>query len=80
MSPYLFVMSMDVLACGVKDLPPWCMILADDIVLCSTRREEVGKKLRQEADYQQKENGTREVQCRYIGTWMGTQIYQSTRK
>ena len=38
-------MSMDVLACGIKDLSPWCMIFPDDIVLCSTRREEVENKL-----------------------------------
>ena len=34
-------MSMDVLARGIKYLSPWCMIFADDIVLCSTRRDEV---------------------------------------
>ena len=48
MSPYLFAMSMDVSACGIKDISSWCMIFADDIVLRSTRREEVEKKLRQE--------------------------------
>ena len=42
---YLFAMIMDVLACGIKDLSPWCMLYADDIVLCGTRREEVEKKL-----------------------------------
>ena len=36
---------MDVLACGIKDLSPWCMLHADDIALCGTRREEVKKKL-----------------------------------
>ena len=34
---------MDVLACGIKDLPPWCMLYPDDNVLCDTRIE-VGKK------------------------------------
>ena len=24
LSPYLFAMIMDVLACGIKDLSPWC--------------------------------------------------------
>ena len=36
---------MDVLAGGIKDLSPWCMLYADDIVLCGTRREEVENKL-----------------------------------
>ena len=43
--PYLFAMIMNVLACRIKDLSPWCMLYADDIVLCGTRREEVEKKL-----------------------------------
>ena len=38
-------MIVDVLAHGIKDLSPWCMIFADDIVLCNTRREEIEKKL-----------------------------------
>ena len=46
LSPYLFVMIMDVLACGIKDLSLWCMLYADEIVLCGTRREVVEKKLR----------------------------------
>ena len=45
LSPYLFAMIMDVLARGIKDLSPWCMLYADDIVLCGTRREVVEKKL-----------------------------------
>ena len=45
LSPYLFAMIMDVLACGIKDLSRWCMLYADDIVLCGTRRVEVEKKL-----------------------------------
>ena len=36
---------MDELVCGIKDISPWCMLFADDIVLCSTRREQVEKKL-----------------------------------
>ena len=39
LSPYLFAMSMDVLARGIKDISPWCMVYADDIVLCGTRSE-----------------------------------------
>ena len=34
LSPYLFVMILDV----VSKSSPWCMLFADDIVLCSTRR------------------------------------------
>ena len=70
MSPNLFAMSNDVLACGI--VSRWCLIFGDDIVLCSTRREEVEDELRQRAEYQQKENRTRGSM--YIGTWMGTQI------
>ena len=36
---------MGVLARGIKDISPWCMLYADDIVLCGTRREVVEKKL-----------------------------------
>ena len=45
LSPYLFATIMDVLARGIKDLSPWCMLYADDIVLCGTRSEVVEKKL-----------------------------------
>ena len=45
LSPYLFAMIMDVLAHGIKDISPWCMLYADDIVLCGTIREVVEKKL-----------------------------------
>ena len=46
LSPYLFAMLMDVLARGIKDLSPWCMLYADDIVLCVTSSEVVEKKLK----------------------------------
>ena len=45
LSHYLFAMIMDVLACRIRDLSLWCMLYADDIVLCATRREVVEKKL-----------------------------------
>ena len=45
LSPYLFAMIMDVMAHGIEDLSPWCMLYADDIVLCGTRSEVVEKKL-----------------------------------
>ena len=44
LSPYLFAMIMDVLACGIKGyLRGECY--ADDIVLCGTRSAVVEKKL-----------------------------------
>ena len=45
LSPHLFAMIMDVLAHGIKDISPWCMLYAGDIVLCGTRSEIVEKKL-----------------------------------
>ena len=45
LSPYLFDMLLDVMVRGTKEQPPWCMVFADDIVLCSTRREHVERKL-----------------------------------
>ena len=45
LSPYLFDMILDVMRRGIKEQPPWCMVFADDIVLCSTRREHVERKL-----------------------------------
>ena len=44
LSPYMFALFIDV-ACGIEDLSPWCMLLADDMALCSTRKVEVEKKL-----------------------------------
>ena len=38
-------MIMDVLARGIKDISPWCMLYADDIVLCGTRSGVVENKL-----------------------------------
>ena len=45
LSPYVFAMIMDVLARRIKDISPWCMLYADDIVLYGTRSEVVEKEL-----------------------------------
>ena len=45
MSPYLFDLVMDVVTRGIRDQLPWCMLFADDMVLCSNRREVVEEKL-----------------------------------
>ena len=45
LSSYLFDMILDVMGRGIKEQPPWCMLFADDIVLCSTRRDHVERKL-----------------------------------
>ncbi|XP_066969132.1 uncharacterized protein [Macrobrachium rosenbergii] len=38
---------MDVLSQGVRDQSPWCMLFADDIVLCTSNRGVVESKLEQ---------------------------------
>jgi len=45
LSPYLFDLIMEVLAEGVKEQAPWCMMIADDIFVASTSKEEIGCKL-----------------------------------
>ena len=45
MSLYPFAVIMDVLASRIKDLSQWCMLFADDIVLCSTIGWDVEMKL-----------------------------------
>ena len=39
LSPYLFDMILDVLGRGHQRAAPWCMLFAEDIVLCSTIEE-----------------------------------------
>ena len=45
LSPYLFDMILDVMMRGIKEQPHWCMLFADDIVLCSTRKDHEERKL-----------------------------------
>ena len=47
LSPYLFDLIMDVISQGIRDQSPWCMLFADDIMICSTDREIVEEKLEQ---------------------------------
>ena len=62
---------MDVLACGIGNLSPWCMLYADDIVLCCTRRDVVEKKLeewrRAIEDRGLKININKTIYLRFIG-------------
>ena len=44
-SPHLFAIILDVFTSWINDLSPWCMLYADDIVCCGTRRVDVEKKL-----------------------------------
>ena len=46
-SPYLFDLIMDVVSRGIRDPSSWCMLFADDIMICSTDREIVEAKLEQ---------------------------------
>ena len=39
LSPYLFDLIMDVISQGIRDQSPWCMLFADDIMICSIDRE-----------------------------------------
>ena len=45
LSPYLFDIILDVMGRCIKEQAPWCMLFADDIVRCSTRRAHVERKL-----------------------------------
>ena len=63
LSPYLFDLIMDVVSQGIRDPPPWCMLFADDIMICSTDRDSGSKTVameegigRQRIEDQQKED------------------------
>ncbi|XP_068203645.1 uncharacterized protein [Palaemon carinicauda] len=43
--PYLCDLVMDVLTQGIRDQSPWCIHFADDVIMCSTRRDAVEEKL-----------------------------------
>ncbi|KAK3571218.1 hypothetical protein QTP86_005428 [Hemibagrus guttatus] len=45
LSPFLFAMVMDQLSEEVRQESPWTMMIADDIVICSESREQVGENL-----------------------------------
>ena len=47
LSPYLFNLVMDVTSYTVRDQAPWCILYADDIMICDTSREAVEEKLEQ---------------------------------
>ena len=57
LSHYLFTMIMDMLARGIKDLSPWCILYADDSALCGTRSEVVEKKLEKSGEVLWKTEG-----------------------
>ena len=73
-------MIMDVLARGIKDISPWCMLYADDIVLCGSRSEVVENKLeewrRAMEDRGLKINRKKTVYLRFNvnGNWYGNLI------
>ena len=45
LSPLLFIIIMDVLTENIEKDPPWAMMFADDLVLCSMTREEMEEDL-----------------------------------
>ncbi|XP_039287319.1 uncharacterized protein LOC120351995 [Nilaparvata lugens] len=45
LSPYLFDLFMDVVGAAVKRPAPWCMLFADDIVLCEPTKDQLEERL-----------------------------------
>ena len=45
LSPCLFAMMMDRITDDIREEAPWTMMFADDIVICSERKERVEEKL-----------------------------------
>ena len=45
LSPFLFNIVMDVITNDVREAGPWCILYADDIVLCAETKEELEAKL-----------------------------------
>ena len=45
LSLYLFDIILDMMGRSTKEQPPWCMLFADDIVLCGTRIDHVEREL-----------------------------------
>ena len=45
LSLYLFDIILNKMGRSTKEQPPWCMLFADDIVLCSTRIDHVEREL-----------------------------------
>ncbi|XP_037781675.1 uncharacterized protein LOC119578030 [Penaeus monodon] len=45
LNPYLINLIMEVLSEDVKDRATWCMLLVNDIVICSNNRGEIERKL-----------------------------------
>ena len=42
---YMFDVTLNMEGRDIKDQSPWCMLFADRMVMCSTRREQVERKL-----------------------------------
>ncbi|XP_064088416.1 uncharacterized protein LOC135202894 [Macrobrachium nipponense] len=45
LSPFIFNIVIDVMSKDVREAVPWCILYADDIVLCSEGREELEERL-----------------------------------